>query len=121
VDGCKALGIPVTGGNVSFYNQTGDVPILPTPGVGVLGVIDDVSRRTPMGFSAAMDGHQLYLLGETYDELSGSEWAYVMHDHIGGRPPLVDFPAEQGLADIPIKAAPRGGVDAPHDGSDAGG
>jgi phosphoribosylformylglycinamidine synthase len=120
VDGCKALGIPVTGGNVSFYNQTGDVPILPTPVVGVLGVIDDVSRRTPMGFSAAMDGHQLYLLGETYDELSGSEWAYVMHDHIGGRPPLVDFAAEQELADILINASRDGLIDAAHDVSDGG-
>ena len=50
VDGCRALGTPVTGGNVSFYNQTGDVPILPTPIIGVLGVIDDVTRRTPIGF-----------------------------------------------------------------------
>ena len=50
VDGCRALGTPVTGGNVSFYNQTGDTPILPTPIVGVLGVIEDVTRRTPVGF-----------------------------------------------------------------------
>ena len=49
-EGCRALGIPVTGGNVSFYNQTGDVAIQPTPVVGVLGVIDDVTRRTPVGF-----------------------------------------------------------------------
>ena len=53
VDGCAALGTPVTGGNVSFYNQTGATPILPTPIVGVLGVIDDVTRRTPMGFRRA--------------------------------------------------------------------
>ena len=49
-DGCRELGVPVTGGNVSFYNQTGDVAILPTPVVGMLGVLDDVSRRTPKGF-----------------------------------------------------------------------
>ena len=53
VDGCRALGTPVTGGNVSFYNQTGTVPILPTPIIGVLGVIDDVTRRTPVGFRTA--------------------------------------------------------------------
>ena len=70
-DGCKALGIPVTGGNVSFYNQTGETPILPTPVVGVLGVIDDVARRTPIGFTPEMEGHQLYLLGTTREELSG--------------------------------------------------
>ncbi len=120
VDGCKALGIPVTGGNVSFYNQTGDVPILPTPVVGVLGVIEDVSRRTPMGFTEAMDGHQIYLLGETYDELSGSEWAYVVHDHTGGRPPRVDFDAEKALADILTTASRDGLIAAAHDVSDGG-
>ena len=73
VDGCRELGTPVTGGNVSFYNQTGGVPILPTPVVGVLGVIDDVTRRTSMGF--AVPGDAIYLLGETRDELAGSAWA----------------------------------------------
>ena len=73
VDGCRELGTPVTGGNVSFYNQTGDVPILPTPVVGVLGVIDDVTRRTPSGFASA--GDAVYLLGDTQDELAGSAWA----------------------------------------------
>jgi phosphoribosylformylglycinamidine synthase II len=120
VDGCKALGIPVTGGNVSFYNQTGDTPILPTPVVGVLGVIDDVARRTPMGFTAEMEGHQLYLLGATYDELSGSEWAHVMHEHLGGRPPEVDFEAEKELADILVNASRDGLIDAAHDVSDGG-
>ena len=66
-DGCQALGIPVTGGNVSLYNQTGDTAILPTPVVAVLGVIDDVARRTPSGFVA--EGQQIYLLGTTRDEL----------------------------------------------------
>ena len=51
-DGCQELGIPVTGGNVSFYNQTGGTPIHPTPIVGVLGLLTNVSRRVPMGFSS---------------------------------------------------------------------
>src|SRR5207302_7415888 len=63
-DGCAQLGIPVTGGNVSFYNQTGTKPILPTPVVGVLGVIDDVTRRIPTGIGAE-PGETLLLLGET--------------------------------------------------------
>ena len=54
-DGCLQLGTPVTGGNVSFYNQTGATPILPTPVVGVLGLLDDVTRRTPMGFGTPGD------------------------------------------------------------------
>jgi phosphoribosylformylglycinamidine synthase II len=120
VDGCKELGIPVTGGNVSFYNQTGETAILPTPVVGVLGVIDDVTRRTPIGFTPEMEGHQLYLLGETEEELSGSEWAHVVHGHLGGRPPAVDLAAEQQLADILINASRDGLIDAAHDISDGG-
>ncbi len=81
-DACVELGIPVTGGNVSLYNQTGETAILPTPVVAVLGVIDDVARRTPTGFVAA--GETVLLLGETREELSGSEWAHVVHKHLGG-------------------------------------
>ena len=95
-DGCRELGVPVTGGNVSFYNQTGATAILPTPLVGVLGVMDDVKRRVAMGF--ARPGEQVHLLGETRDELSGSEWAHVVHGHLGGTPPRVDLPAERALA-----------------------
>ncbi|MGW7679122.1 phosphoribosylformylglycinamidine synthase subunit PurL [Kribbella sp. NPDC054772] len=120
VDGCKELGIPVTGGNVSFYNQTGETPILPTPVIGVLGVIDDVTRRTPIGFTPEMEGHQLYLLGATEEELSGSEWAHVVHGHLGGRPPAVDLEAEKQLADILINASRDGLIDAAHDVSDGG-
>ncbi|RYZ29199.1 MAG: phosphoribosylformylglycinamidine synthase II, partial [Propionibacteriaceae bacterium] len=98
VDGCQVLGTPVTGGNVSFYNQTGTTPILPTPVVGVMGVIDDVTRRTPVGF--AVEGDAVYLLGETRDELDGSAWADVVHEHLGGRPPQVDLPHEQRLARV---------------------
>jgi phosphoribosylformylglycinamidine synthase len=117
-DGCRALGIPVTGGNVSLYNQTGDTAILPTPVVAVLGVIDDVSRRTPAGFVA--EGQQLYLLGATREELSGSEWAHVVHGHLGGSPPRVDLAAERELADILVNASRDGLVDAAHDLSDGG-
>ncbi|MGI8889037.1 MAG: phosphoribosylformylglycinamidine synthase subunit PurL [Nocardioidaceae bacterium] len=117
-DGCEALGIPVTGGNVSFYNQTGAVAILPTPVVGVLGVIDDVTRRTPIGF--ASEGQQIYLLGTTRDELSGSEWAHVVHAHLGGRPPRVDLAVEAQLAAILLNASRDGLIDAAHDLSDGG-
>jgi phosphoribosylformylglycinamidine synthase len=117
-DGCAALGIPVTGGNVSFYNQTGDTAILPTPVVGVLGVIDDVRLRVPQGFTQA--GHHVLLLGETRTELSGSTWADVVHDHLGGRPPQVDLAAEQALGAFMYEAARRGLLSAAHDLSDGG-
>jgi phosphoribosylformylglycinamidine synthase II len=117
-DGCERLQIPVTGGNVSFYNQTGSDPIVPTPVVGVLGVLDDVSRRIPMGFVA--EGHSIQLLGATHDEFGGSEWAHVAHRHLGGRPPQVDLEAERRLADVLIAAAREGLVGAAHDLSDGG-
>ncbi len=117
-DGCRELGIPVTGGNVSFYNQTGDVAILPTPVVGVLGVIEDVTRRTPMGFDD--EGQAIYLLGTTHDELSGSEWANVVHEHLGGLPPALDFGLERVLAELLVGASRDRVVAAAHDLSDGG-
>ena len=117
-DGCVELGIPVTGGNVSFYNQTGDVPIHPTPVVGVLGIIDDVARRIPSGWQDA--GENLYLLGVTATELSGSQWAGVIHDHLGGRPPAVDLAAEKTLAGLLRAGAEQGLISAAHDLSEGG-
>ncbi|HET8987871.1 MAG TPA: phosphoribosylformylglycinamidine synthase subunit PurL, partial [Humibacillus sp.] len=117
-EGCKFLGIPVTGGNVSFYNQTGDVAIHPTPVVGVLGVMADVSKRSRSGFST--DGAHIYLLGTTRDELDGSEWAHVIHRHLGGLPPKVDLAAEQALGAALVAAAEAGLVEAAHDLSDGG-
>jgi phosphoribosylformylglycinamidine synthase len=117
-DGCLELGIPVTGGNVSFYNQTGDVAIHPTPVVGVLGVIDDVAKRTAMGFCCA--GDVVLVLGETRDELAGSEWAHVVHGHLGGLPPKVDLGAERALAEVLVGASASGIATAAHDVSDAG-
>ena len=105
-DGCLELGIPVTGGNVSFYNQTGDVPIHPTPVVAVLGSIDDVARRLPSGWQD--DGENLYLLGATHDELGGSAWSGAVHNHLGGVPPRVDFDAEKNLAGLLSAAAHEG-------------
>jgi phosphoribosylformylglycinamidine synthase len=117
-DGCLELGTPVTGGNVSFYNQTGDVAIHPTPVVGVLGVVDDVTRRTPMAFRR--DGDLIVLLGTTRDELAGSEWAHVVHGHLGGLPPQVDLAAERALAEVLVEASSTGAVTAAHDLSDGG-
>ena len=119
VDGCRALGIPVTGGNVSFYNQTGDVAILPTPTVGVMGVIDDVSRRVRSSF--AYEGDAVVLLGTTDDDLSGSAWADVIHDHhLGGRPPRVDFDHHVRLCSLFQAATKEGLLSSAHDLSDGG-
>ena len=73
VDGCKALGTPVTGGNVSFYNQTGGANIMPTPVIGVLGIIEDVADRIRSGFTTP--GDNVFLVGETHEDMSGTAWA----------------------------------------------
>ncbi|MFC4035922.1 phosphoribosylformylglycinamidine synthase subunit PurL [Streptomyces polygonati] len=117
-DGCLALGTPVTGGNVSLYNQTGEAAIHPTPVVAVLGVIDDVNRRTPMAFKD--EGHLIYLLGDTREEFGGSAWSQVVHDHLGGLPPAVDLDREKLLGEILISASRDGMIDAAHDLSDGG-
>jgi phosphoribosylformylglycinamidine synthase len=117
-DACLELGIPVTGGNVSFYNQTGDVAIYPTPVVGVLGVIDNVARRIPSGWQD--DGNNIYLLGTTKDELDGSAWAETIHQHLGGKPPVVDLASEKKLADLIHGAAIQGMIEAAHDISEGG-
>ncbi|KIP52780.1 phosphoribosylformylglycinamidine synthase subunit PurL [Leucobacter komagatae] len=106
-DACLSLEVPVTGGNVSFYNQTGDTPIHPTPVVGVLGIIDDVARRVPSGWQD--QGEHLYLLGVTRDELDGSAWAEAVHSHLGGLPPKADLAAERTLAEL-LHAAAQGGL-----------
>ncbi|MDO4606391.1 MAG: phosphoribosylformylglycinamidine synthase subunit PurL [Bowdeniella nasicola] len=117
-DGCRELGIPVTGGNVSLYNTTGEESIHPTPVVGVLGVMDDVSRVVPSGWYQA--GQKIVLLGDTADELDGSEWARALHEHLGGMPPQVDLAAERDLARVLIALSEQGISRAAHDLSRGG-
>ncbi len=117
-DACLELEVPVTGGNVSFYNQTGDTPIFPTPVVGVLGVIDDVARRIPAGWQD--EGENVYLLGITREELDGSAWAGTVHGHLGGRPPAVDLAAERVLAETLHAASQEGLISSAHDLADGG-
>jgi phosphoribosylformylglycinamidine synthase len=116
-DGCLEMGLPVTGGNVSFYNQTGSVAILPTPVIGVLGVIDDVRERTPMSFKDA--GLELYLLGHTDNNLAGSEWAYI-HNQRGGVAPTADLQREMRLIDLLVTGREEKLFAAAHDLSQGG-
>ncbi|MGP5162966.1 phosphoribosylformylglycinamidine synthase subunit PurL [Arthrobacter rhombi] len=118
-DACMELGIPVTGGNVSLYNQTGTTPIHPSPVVAVLGKFDDVARRTPSGWHSSADGQAIYLMGTTADELDGSEFANL-RGHLGGLPPKVDLAAEKLLGDLLVNASRDGMIDAAHDLSEGG-
>ncbi len=134
-DGCAALGVPVTGGNVSFYNQTGTSAIHPTPVVGMLGVHDDVRLRVGIGFGSGREswpagaasgpagvpaGASIVLLGRTEAEFGGSAWAHVVHGHLGGRPPSPRLDAERRLAGLMAAAAAAGLLAAAHDLSDGG-
>jgi phosphoribosylformylglycinamidine synthase len=116
-DGCLEMGLPVTGGNVSFYNQTGDVAILPTPVIGVLGVIDDVRTRTPMSFDKA--GLDLYLLGTTGADLAGSEWAFLQGQR-GGNSPTADLQNEINLIEVLLAGRSEKIFTAAHDLSQGG-
>jgi len=113
-DGCQELGVPVTGGNVSLYNGTGqpgriDSSINPTAIVGVLGVFDDVSRALPSGWRE--DGQLIYVLGITRAELDGSQYAAIS-DHLGGLPPVADLEAERVLAEVLVSTSRDGLADA---------
>jgi phosphoribosylformylglycinamidine synthase subunit PurL len=116
-DGCLEMGLPVTGGNVSFYNQTGTTAILPTPVIAVLGVIDDVRTRTPMSFDRA--GLELYLLGETHEDFAGSEWAFI-HGQRGGDSPQSDLQAAMRLNSLLVAGRTEKIFNAAHDLSQGG-
>jgi phosphoribosylformylglycinamidine synthase len=118
VDACRSLGTPVTGGNVSFYNKTGDQAILPTPTIGMLGVIDNVAWRIRSGFQ--YPGDAVYLIGRTREELSGSAWADVIHGHLGGEPPLADFEQHRRLTSFCVAAAKAQLLTSAHDLADGG-
>lgn len=116
-DACLEMGLPVTGGNVSFYNQTGDVAILPTPIIGVLGVIDDVRTRTPIAYQES--GLSLYLIGETKSDFGGSEWAYL-HGIRGGQAPISDLPTAKRLNELLVAGRTERVFLAAHDLSQGG-
>jgi len=117
-DACRALGTPVTGGNVSFYNETGGQPVYPTPIVGMVGLLEDVSRRVPAGFRSA--GDAVILLGPEAGTLGGSEYLATVHGRLAGPPPPVDLVAERALHEVCLELAGQGQLASSHDVSDGG-
>ena len=117
-DGSAELAIPVSGGNVSFYNQTGETPILPTPVVGVLGVMEDVENAIPHALPSTDEQYTLILLGETKDEFGGSVWQDISGAGLSGLPPQVDLANEARLAEF--FAGNAAGIAAAHDLSEGG-
>jgi phosphoribosylformylglycinamidine synthase II len=115
---CQALGLPVTGGNVSFYNESSGRPIHPTPIVGVLGLLEDARAAVPTGFPRA--GLDLWLLGRTRVDLGGSVWQRLTTGRLEGRPPVLDLAAEASLQDLLVDLAARHLLASAHDLSDGG-
>lgn len=117
-DACRALGLPVTGGNASLYNETNGEAIYPTPVIGMVGLLPDVSRHCPSAFTGSRQ--TVLLLGETRPELGGSEYLWVTQRRVAGRPPEVDLEREKALLDTVGAAIRRGLVRAAHDVSEGG-
>jgi len=117
-EACVALDTPVTGGNVSFYNESPSGAVYPTPVVGMVGLIDHLAHITPSGFQRA--GDAVVLLGEPTDELGGSEYLARIHGVVAGAPPRCDLDAERRLVDTLLEAIAAGVVRSAHDCSDGG-
>lgn len=117
-EACIALNTPVTGGNVSFYNETNGEAIYPTPTVGMVGLLEDVEKRCTAEFKDA--GDVVILLGETFDELGGSEYLATLHGKVKGAPPKLDLQKEAALQKTVLAAIRQGLAKSAHDLSEGG-
>ena len=110
---CRALDIPITGGNVSLYNETDGRGVLPTPVIGVVGLIEHADRVVGRAFRS--EGDIVVLLGETRNEFGGSEFLHVIHDQIRGVPPQLDLAREAALQRVLVEGASSGVIRSAHD------
>jgi phosphoribosylformylglycinamidine synthase len=117
-EACKVFETPVTGGNVSFYNETDGQAIYPTPVIGMVGVVEDVDHITTHAFRQA--GDAIVLLGVNTNELGGSEYLYHFHDLVAGPPPSVDLLGERSLQQATLEMIHQGLVASAHDCSEGG-
>ncbi|MDR1184363.1 MAG: phosphoribosylformylglycinamidine synthase subunit PurL, partial [Coriobacteriales bacterium] len=117
-DACTFYDIPVISGNVSFYNESFGHAIYPTPVVGIVGLVEDVSRVTTAAFKQA--GDTIILVGETYDDLGGSEYLKLRYGLIAGRPPALDLELEGDVQRVVRTAVRRGLLASAHDCSEGG-
>ena len=117
-DACRALSAPITGGNVSLYNETEGRAIFPTPVLGVVGLLEDASRTATRVFKTV--GSAVVLLGDNLGELGGSEYLATMHDLVAGRPPALDLKREAALQALIVKLIRDGCIESAHDCSEGG-
>jgi len=117
-EACRALETPVTGGNVSFYNESDKWRVYPTPVIGMIGLIDDIKNVTPSAFQK--EGDLVYLIGQTKNELGGSEYLKAIYDKVGGFPPEIDLEIEKSTNEVVLNAIELGYIFSAHDVSDGG-
>ena len=117
-DACRALSIPITGGNVSLYNETDGRAIYPTPVLGVVGLIEDASKTMTRTFKRS--GGRVLVLGDNAGELGGSEYLATLHAVVAGRPPALSLGREAALQSLIVKLIRRGLVESAHDCSEGG-
>ncbi len=117
-DACRAFGVPVISGNVSFYNESFGQPIYPTPTVGLVGLLDDVDQHCTAAFKD--EGDVIVLVGETADELGGCEYLKVEHETVAGAPPALDLELERDVQQAVIAGIRGGLVKSAHDCSEGG-
>lgn len=117
-EACKKFGIPVISGNVSLYNETSGVSIYPTPTVGMVGLLEDISLHATQWFKT--EGDIIILLGETKDELGGSEYLKIIHKLDKGKPPHLNLDAEARVQEACLNAIHNGIIKATHDLAEGG-
>jgi phosphoribosylformylglycinamidine synthase subunit PurL len=117
-DACRALSTPITGGNVSLYNETEGRAIFPTPVLGVVGLLDDASKTTTRAFKTV--GAAVVLLGDNLGEIGGSEYLASIHNVVAGRPPALDLKREAALQALIVKLIRDGCIESAHDCSEGG-
>ena len=117
-DACRVLDTPITGGNVSFYNESPTGSVDPTPVIGMIGLLPRVERAVP-SFARRL-GDAVFVFGETRAEFGGSAYWEICHDFLGGQPPLVDLEVEKRLVDLLVTGAERGLFRSAHDCSHGG-
>ena len=117
-DACKMFNTPVTGGNVSFYNEDPDRAVFPTPTIGMIGLIEHTDHITTQWFKD--DGDVIFLLGETKEELGASEYLHTIYNVTKGDVPSLDLQAEKNMQDALLDAIQKGYIKSAHDCSEGG-
>jgi len=117
-EACRALNTPVTGGNVSFYNETGDTAVFPTPVIGMVGLLENINQSTTLEFKDA--GDFIVTLGALNGSLGGSEYLRTIHGKIQGPIPHLNLELEMGIQELCLDAIKKGIIKSAHDLSDGG-